>query len=74
MRQNSIEPAGMVTYQDKAPIYTTYAWTSRLLLSDHFQVSHFLDSARGNTEMEAFISRFKNQNRSQLLDAPTIEV
>ena len=37
------------------------------------QVSYSLDDAKGNIEMEAFISRFKNENRSLLLDALTIE-
>ena len=73
MRQLSIEPAGMVMHQDQDPVYASYAWTGRLLLRDHLQVSYSLDGARGNTEMEAFISRFKNENRSLLLDAPTIE-
>lgn len=73
MRQLNIEPAGMVMHQDQDSVYTSYAWTGRLLLRDHLQVSYSLDGARGNTEMEAFISRFKNENRSLLLDAPTIE-
>jgi len=73
MQELSIEPAGMVMHQDQDPVYTSYAWTGRLLLRDHLQVSYSLDGARGNTEMEAFISRFKNENRSLLLDAPTIE-
>ena len=73
MQQLSIEPAGMVMHHDQDPVYTSYAWTGRLLLRDHLQVSYSLDGARGNTEMEAFISRFKNENRSLLLDAPTIE-
>jgi putative transposase len=73
MRQFGIEPAGMVMHQDQDSVYTSYAWTGRLLLRDHLQVSYSLDGARGNTEMEAFISRFKNENRSLLLDAPTIE-
>jgi putative transposase len=74
LRQLNIDPAGMVMHQDQDPVYTSYAWTGRLLLRDHLQVSYSLDGARGNTEMEAFISRFKNENRSLLLDAPTIEV
>ena len=73
MRQLNIEPAGMVMHQDQGSVYTSYAWTGRLLLNDHLQISYSLDGARGNTEMEAFISRFKNENRSLLLDAPTIE-
>ena len=60
-------------HQDQGSVYTSYAWTGRLLLNDHLQISYSLDGARGNTEMEAFISRFKNENRSLLLDAPTIE-
>ena len=60
-------------HQDQDPVYISYAWTGSLLLRDHLQVSYSLDGARGNTEMEAFISRFKNENRSLLLDAPTIE-
>jgi putative transposase len=74
LQQYGIEPAGMVMHHDQDPVYTSYAWTGRLLLRDHLQISYSLDGARGNTEMEAFISRFKNENRSLLLDAPTIEV
>jgi putative transposase len=73
MRQLGIKPARMVMHHDQDPVYTSYAWTGQLLLRDHLQVSYSLDGARGNTEMEAFISRFKNENRSLLLDAPTIE-
>jgi putative transposase len=73
MQQLGTEPAGMVMHHDRDPVYTSYAWTGRLLLREHLQISYSLDGARGNTEMEAFISRFKNENRSLLLDAPTIE-
>jgi putative transposase len=73
MQQLSIEPVGMVMHHDQDPVYTSYAWTARLLLSDHMHISYTLDGARGNTEMEAFISRFKNENRSLLLESPTIE-
>ena len=73
MRQLGIEPTGMVMHQDQDSVYTSYAWTARLLLRDHLQISYSLDGARGNTEMESFISRFKNENRSLLFDAPTIE-
>jgi putative transposase len=73
MQELSIEPVGMVMHHDQDPVSTSYAWTGRLLLRDQLQVSYSLDGARGNTEMEAFISRFKNENRSLLLDAPTIE-
>jgi len=73
LRQLGVEPAGIVMHHDQDPVYTSYDWTGRLLLRDHLQISYALDGARDNTEMEAFISRFKNENRSLLLDAPTIE-
>jgi transposase InsO family protein len=63
----------MVMHRGQDSVYTSYAWTGRLLLQDGLQISYSLDGARGNTEMEAFISRFKSENRSLLLDAPTIE-
>jgi transposase InsO family protein len=72
--QLGIEPTGIVMHQDQDPVYTSYAWTGHLLLRDQLQLSYTLDGARGNTEMEAFLSRFMNENRSLLLDAPTIEV
>ena len=68
-----VKPDSRVMHHDQDPVYTSYAWTGQLLLSDHLQLSYSLDGARGNTEMEAFISRFKNENRSLLLDAATIE-
>jgi len=74
MQQLGIEPAGMVMHHDQDSVYTSYAWTGRLLLRDQLQISYALNGAKDNTEMEAFISRFKNENRSLLLDAPTIEV
>jgi transposase InsO family protein len=74
MNELDIEPTGIVMHHDQDPVYTSYDWTGRLLLRDQLQLSYTLDGARGNTEMEAFISRFKNENRSLLLDAPTIEV
>lgn len=73
MRALVIEPAGMIMHHDQDAVYTSYDWTGRLLLRDQVQISYALDGAKDNTEMEAFISRFKNENRSLLLDAPTIE-
>lgn len=73
LRQLGVGSAGIVMHHDQDPVYTSYDWTGCLLLCDHLQISYTLDGARGNTEMEAFISRFKNENRSLLLDAPTIE-
>jgi putative transposase len=74
MRALNIEPAGMVMHHDQDSVYTSYAWTGNLLLRDQLRLSFSLDGAKGNNQMEAFISRFKNENRSLLLDAPTVEV
>jgi transposase InsO family protein len=68
-----VESNGIVMHQDQDSVYTSYAWTGQLLLHDHLQLSYTLDGAKDNTEMESFISRFKNENRSLLLYAPTIE-
>jgi transposase InsO family protein len=68
-----VDVADIIIHHDQDPVYTSYDWTGQLLLQDRLHVSYTLDGARDNPKMEAFISRFKNENRSLLLDAPTIE-
>jgi putative transposase len=64
---------GMIIHHDQDPVFTSYAWTSQLLLEDHVRVSYALNGARDNPEMESFFSRFKTENRSLLLDAQTLD-
>jgi len=59
----------MIVHHDQDPVFTGYGWTSRLLLDDGVRLSYTLDGARDNTEMEAFFSRFKCENRSLLWEA-----
>jgi transposase InsO family protein len=63
---------GMIIHHDQDPVFTSYAWTSQILLDDHARVSYAINGARDNTEMESFFSRFKTENRSLLLDAQTL--
>ena len=74
LEQLGVDPAHIIMHHDQDAVYTSYAWTGRLLLEDHLHISYTLDGAKDNPEMEAFNSRFKNENRSLLLDAPTLEV
>lgn len=62
----------LIVHHDQDSVYTGYAWTSRLLLDDGVRLSYTLNGARGNTEMEAFFSRFKNEFRSLLLETRTL--
>lgn len=69
----AVDVADIVIHHDQDSVYTSYDWTGQLLIQDRLHISYTLDGARDNPEMEAFISRFKSENRSLLLDAPTIE-
>lgn len=71
LRAHDVACARMIMHHDQDPVYTGYGWTSQLLLNDGLHLSYSLDGAKANTEMEGFISRFKNENRSLFLDAPT---
>lgn len=62
----------MIVHHDQDPVFTGYGWTAQLLLRDHVRVSYALHGARDNPEMEAFNSRFKDENRSLFLDADTL--
>ena len=63
--------AGLIVHQDRDPVYTGYGWTGQLLVRDHVRVSYALRGCRDNPEMESFHSRFKSENRSLFLDAPS---
>jgi len=63
----------VIVHHDQDPVFTSYGWTSHLLLRDRVRVSWALNGARDNPQMEFFIGRFKTENRSLLLDAQTLE-
>jgi transposase InsO family protein len=59
----------MIVHHDQDPVFTSYGWTSQLLLTDEARISYALRGAKDNPEMEAWNSRFKNENRSLFLEA-----
>ncbi len=63
----------VIVHHDQDPVFTSYAWTSRLLLDDGVQLSYALNGARDNPQMEAFNSRFKCENRSLIHEAQSFE-
>jgi hypothetical protein len=72
LRARRMDVGGLTIHHDQDPVFTSYAWTARLLLKDQAYVSYALNGAQDNTEMEAFNSRFKTENRSLLLDAQSV--
>jgi putative transposase len=73
VRRLGYEVEGIIVHQDQDPVFTSYDWTGQLLRRDHARISYTLEGAKGNTEMESFFSRFKNENRSLFEDARDIE-
>lgn len=67
-----LKVSGMIVHHDQDPVFTGYGWTGQLLLRDGVRLSYALHGPRDNPEMEAFFSRFKQENRSLLLDAQTL--
>jgi putative transposase len=68
-----IDPKEIIVHHDRDPVYTSHAWLHRLLVRDHVRVSYALRGAKDNTAMESFNSRFKNENRSLLLEAEDLK-
>ena len=68
-----VDLQGFVVHHDQDPVFAGYGWAGQLLLEDHMRVSHALNGARDNQEIESCISRFKTEKRSLLLDAQTLE-
>jgi putative transposase len=63
---------GLIVHHDQDPVYTGYGWSGQLLLRDQVRLSYALAGCKDNPEMEAFHSRFKNENRSLLLEASSL--
>ncbi|MGE5287803.1 MAG: integrase core domain-containing protein [Micromonosporaceae bacterium] len=72
LRRRGFSVAGLIVHHDRDPVYTGYGWTGQLLVRDHVRLSYALHGCRDNPEMESFHSRFKSENRSLFLDAPTL--
>lgn len=68
----AIPRKGMIIHHDRDPVFTGYGWTAQILLEDGLRLSYTLRGAKDNPEMEGFISRFKEENRSLLLNARTL--
>ncbi len=66
-------PKGIIVHHDRDPVFTSHDWLAQLLQRDGARVSYALRGAKDNPEMEAFNSRFKNENRSLLLEAQSLE-
>lgn len=73
LRRYGRSPAGCILHHDQDSVFTSHAWLGQLLLRDRVRVSYSLDGAKQNTEMESFNSRFKNENRSLLLEAGRLD-
>ena len=72
LRRHDYPVAGLIVHHDRDSVYTGYGWTGQLLVRDGVRLSYALRGCRDNTEMESFHSRFKTENRSLFLDAPTL--
>ena len=70
--EQAIPHRGMIIHHDRDPVFTGYGWTAQLLLEDGVRISYALRGAKDNPQMEGFISRFKEENRSLLLNAQTL--
>ncbi len=45
----------LIVHHDQDSVFTSYRWTSQLLLDDHARLSYALQGARDNPEMESFM-------------------
>jgi len=63
---------GMIVHHDRDSVYTSYEWTSQLLLKDRARLSYALRGAKDNPAMESFNGRFKTEGHSLFLEAQSL--
>jgi putative transposase len=71
-QQMGISCVGMIMHHDRDSVYTSYEWTSQLLLKDKSRLSYALRGAKDNPEMESFNGRFKTEGHSLFLQAQSL--
>ena len=71
-QQMGISYVGMIMHHDRDSVYTSYEWTSQLLLKDKSRLSYALRGAKDNPEMESFNGRFKSEGHSLFLEAQSL--
>lgn len=72
-QQLGISYEGMIMHHDQDSVYTSYAWTSQLLLKDRSRLSYALGGAKDNPEMESFNGHFKGEGHSLFLEAQSLD-
>jgi transposase InsO family protein len=65
--------AGMIVHQDLDSVYTSYAWTRRLLIEDEVRISYSENGANDNPWIESVWSRLKTELKSEITEAPTLD-
>ena len=65
--------AGLIVHQDLDSVYTSYAWTRRLLIEDEVRISYSENGANDNPWIESLWARLKTEIESKIIEAPTLE-
>ena len=65
--------SGLIVHQDMDAVYTSYAWTRRLLIEDQVRISYSENGAKNNPWIESAWGRLKTELGSEIIEAPTLE-
>ena len=72
LQELDVPRVGMIVHHDRDSVYTSYEWTSQLLLKDRSRLSYALRGAKDNPAMESFNERFKTEGHSLFLEAQSL--
>jgi putative transposase len=62
-----------IIHSDQDPVLTGHAWARQIALKDEALLSYSLNGCHGNTRMESWHSRFKEENKSLFADCRTLD-
>jgi len=65
--------ADLIVHQDLDSVYTSYAWTRRLLIKDEVRLSYSENGANDNPWIESLWARLKTEIESKIIEALTLE-
>jgi transposase InsO family protein len=65
--------SGMIVHQDLDSVFTSYAWTRRLLIEDEVRISYSENGANDNPWIESVWGRLKTELKSRIIEAPSLK-
>lgn len=73
LKRLKLSVKNFIIHSDQDSVLTSHAWARQIAIEDEALLSYSLNGCHGNTRMESWHSRFKDENKSLFADCRTLD-